>query len=591
MHITDSSARPEHREQLEAEIRKAHVICIVYAINDPNTFNRLPLYWLPYIRSLGVNVPAVLVGNKIDLRGDDVTNTSLEDEVIPIMNEFKEVETCVECSAKQLLNVSEVFYFAQKAVLHPTAPLYDSREHVLKPQCVEALSRIFKLCDTDKDNVLNDRELNEFQRKCFNTPLQQHELDGVKEVVREHEPAGVNDVGLTELGFAFLHSLFIQRGRLETTWTVLRKFGYGDDLSLREDFLLPLFEVPPECSVELSPHGYQFFAELFQAFDKDKDGALNRSELGALFSTSPGNPWAITAFPHTTITTESGSVTLQGWLAQWSMTTLIDHKTTLKYLAYLGYEGDTRTALKVTRPKKVDRKKGKIQRNVFLCYVFGAPGSGKTSLLKAFVNKPFSEKYQPTSEPFNVVNSVEMKGVEKYLVMEEIGSSREAEILSSKHRLEACDLLCFVYDTSDVNSFGYVASLREKYKVENIPTVFVATKCELDLVTQRYEVQPDVYCRNLGLAVPLSVSVKQHQMAELYHILTGVAMNPTIAMPGSIKDKTEEAWQRKHYIALSLATGAVFLTSYAAYKLLKQHPGFLGTGAQSVSAAVAKQKP
>jgi len=40
-------------------------------------------------------------------------------------------------------------------------------------------------------------------------------------------------------GFLFLHKLFIQRGRLETTWTVLRKFGYGDDLSLREDFLYP----------------------------------------------------------------------------------------------------------------------------------------------------------------------------------------------------------------------------------------------------------------------------------------------------------------------------------------------------------------
>jgi Ras family protein T1 len=43
---------------------------------------------------------------------------------------MQEVETCVECSAKTPLNVSEVFYFAQKAVLHPTAPLYDSREHV-----------------------------------------------------------------------------------------------------------------------------------------------------------------------------------------------------------------------------------------------------------------------------------------------------------------------------------------------------------------------------------------------------------------------------------------------------------------------------
>lgn len=36
----------------------------------------------------------------------------------------------MECSAKVSLNVSEVFYFAQKAVLHPTAPLYDSRDHV-----------------------------------------------------------------------------------------------------------------------------------------------------------------------------------------------------------------------------------------------------------------------------------------------------------------------------------------------------------------------------------------------------------------------------------------------------------------------------
>ncbi|ORX62339.1 mitochondrial Rho GTPase [Hesseltinella vesiculosa] len=558
----DSSARPEQREHLEAEIRKAHVICIVYAVDDPNTFNRLSLFWLPYIRSLGVNVPSILVGNKIDIRGDDMTNNNLEDE---------EVETCVECSAKQLLNVSEVFYFAQKAVLHPTAPLYDSREHVLKPQCVEALQRIFKLCDTDKDNVLNDKELNAFQRKCFNTPLQQSELDGVKDVVRQHEPTGVNDYGLTEVGFAFLHSLFIQRGRLETTWTVLRKFGYGDDLSLREDFLLPPFEVPPECSVELSPHGYQFLAELFQAYDKDKDGALNVDELTALFSTSPGNPWENTAFPHTTITTETGSVTLQGWLAQWSMTTLANHQTTLKYLAYLGFEGDTRTALKVTRPRRLDRKKGKIQRSVFLTYVVGAPGAGKTSLMKAFVQKPFSDKYQPSKEPFHVVNSVEMKGVEKYLVMEEIGADQEAEVLSSKKRLEACDLLCFVYDTSNAQSFDYLASLREKYKLDHVPVVFVATKCELDLVTQRYEMQPDVYCRQLKLAVPLSVSVREHQMADLYHILTGVAMNPAIATPASLKQKTEELWLPRQYITLSLVAGAVILTTLASYKLLKQH--------------------
>ncbi|KAG1181554.1 hypothetical protein G6F35_015868 [Rhizopus arrhizus] len=110
--------------------------------------------------------------------------------------------------------------------------------------------------------------------------------------------------------------------------------------------------------------------------------------------------------------------------------------------------------------------------------------------------------------------------------MQEVEPNQVSEILSNKKKLDQCDLLCFVYDTSDANSFGFVAALREKYKIDHIPTVLVATKCELDLVTQRHEVQPDIYCRSLGLAVPLSVSVKENQMADLYHILTGVAMNP-----------------------------------------------------------------
>lgn len=40
------------------------------------------------LASLG-KVPVILVGNKIDLRGGEVTNEALEEEIIPIMNEFK----------------------------------------------------------------------------------------------------------------------------------------------------------------------------------------------------------------------------------------------------------------------------------------------------------------------------------------------------------------------------------------------------------------------------------------------------------------------------------------------------------------------
>lgn len=492
------AAAPERRPHLESELRRASVICIVYAISAPSSFDRIPTFWLPYIRSLGINRPVILVGNKIDLRSGNVTNAALEEELAPVMAEFKEVETCVECSAKISLNVSEVFYFAQKAVLYPTAPLYDSRAHTLKPACVDALRRIFRLCDSDKDSVLSDAELNDFQRRCFGTPLQAQELEGIKELVLQAPVSGsrfpfdhlsasgastasnsngrgsptkrphphLRDGCLTLSGFLYLHTLFIQRGRLETTWTVLRTFGYASDLALLDSFVKPAFQVPADCSVELSPHGYQFLTDVFEAHDKDRDGALSAKELASLFLTAPygKNPWEGTDFPHTTITDEHDAVTLQGWLAQWSMTTLLDHPTTLAYLAYLGYPSmvgsdssgspgaggfgtpkghtsptssgsarkrssptksppqpdTTTTALKLTKRgpvKKQDKKKNRNQRNVFLAYVVGAAGCGKTALLRYLVGKGWEERYTPTGKVLSVVSAIEQSGAEKYLVV------------------------------------------------------------------------------------------------------------------------------------------------------------------------------
>lgn len=59
--------------------------------------------------------------------------------------------------------IPEVFYYAQKAVLHPTGPLFDQESQTLKPRCVRALKRIFILCDNDRDGALSDPELNDFQ--------------------------------------------------------------------------------------------------------------------------------------------------------------------------------------------------------------------------------------------------------------------------------------------------------------------------------------------------------------------------------------------------------------------------------------------
>lgn len=46
-----------------------------------------------------------------------------------------------------------------------------------------------------------------------------------------------SSVGLTLRGFLAMHSLFVQRARHETTWTVLRKFGYDPALHIRADYV------------------------------------------------------------------------------------------------------------------------------------------------------------------------------------------------------------------------------------------------------------------------------------------------------------------------------------------------------------------
>ncbi|VDP81943.1 unnamed protein product [Echinostoma caproni] len=107
------------------------------------------------------------------------------------------------CSAKTLLNLSETFWFAQKAVLYPTAPLYDAERKELTPACVRALIRVFRICDTDNDGYLSDRELEAFQSRCFSVPLTTQSLQDVKQLVRQSCPGGVTLNGITQKGKLF----------------------------------------------------------------------------------------------------------------------------------------------------------------------------------------------------------------------------------------------------------------------------------------------------------------------------------------------------------------------------------------------------
>ena len=519
--IVDTSALPQERDNLRKELRKANVILLVYS--DHYSYERVALFWMPHFRSLGVNVPVVLCANKADLQANGNTAQVVADEMLPVMNEFKEIDSCIRTSAKEHHNINEVFFLCQKAVTHPIAPLYDSKEATLKPAAVAALQRIFYLCDKDRDGHLNDEELHKFQLKCFERQLADEDLTNIKRTIQRFAPESASDKGIDERGFILLNKIFAEKGRHETIWIILRRFHYTDSLSLKDAFLRPKLDVPQYASAELSPIGYRFFVDLFLLHDKDNDGGLDDSELAALFAPTPGLPasWVDSAFPSCTVRNEAGYITLQGWLAQWSMTTFEEPKTTLEYLAYLGFEssdrGGTTAALRVTKPRKHRRRPGRVERTVFLCYVLGASGSGKSSLLDALLNRPFSSLHRPTIKPRSAVNSVELQGGKQcYLILEELGELEPA-ILENKAKLDACDLLCYTYDSGDPDSFAHVAELRKRYsKLEDVPSVYAALKADQDKTMQNFEHQPDEYTVALNMAPPMHVSVTWSSISELF---------------------------------------------------------------------------
>lgn len=284
--ITDTSSRPEDKQALALACQEADVIVLCFSMDKPQTLRRVSTYWMLELRRLGVTAPVMLVGCKGDIRPAD---PSLHQAVLPIVKTFPQIETCMECSASKLQFVGEVFYYALKAVVHPMAPLYEPEAQALKPLCSRALKRIFMLCDKDGDGVLSDAELNAFQVQCFSAPLQQEELIGVKQVVAEKIPAGIVRNGLSLAGFLFLHALFIERGRLETTWAVLRKYGYGIDLRLSPEVLdRPSVTVSgSDQVVELTEAGRKFFTDIFEKFDADGDDVLSAREREEMFSTAP----------------------------------------------------------------------------------------------------------------------------------------------------------------------------------------------------------------------------------------------------------------------------------------------------------------
>ncbi|XP_031206415.1 mitochondrial Rho GTPase 2 isoform X4 [Mastomys coucha] len=556
-HIVDYSEAEQSEEELQEEIHKANVVCVVYDVSEETTIEKIRTKWIPLVNgrtATGPRLPIILVGNKSDLRPG-----STMDAVLPIMSQFPEIETCVECSAKHLRNISELFYYAQKAVLHPTAPLYD-------PEAKQALTRIFRLSDQDLDHALSDEELNAFQKSCFGHPLAPQALEDVKRVVCKNVSGGVQDDRLTLEGFLFLNTLFIQRGRHETTWTILRRFGYSDSLELTPDYLCPPLHVPPGCSSELNHRGYQFVQRVFEKYDQDHDGVLSPTELQNLFSVFSVAPWGPELLH--TVPTRAGWLPLHGYLCQWTLVTYLDVQQCLAHLGYLGYptlcEQDSQAqAITVTREKRLDQEKGQTQRSVLMCKVLGARGVGKSTFLQAFLGHSLGESRDiPEESPMHTINTVRVSGQEKYLILCEVN----ADSLLDTSLDTTCDVACLMFDSSDPKTFVHCATIYKRYYMDGqTPCLFISSKADLPEGVVPPGLSPAEFCRRHRLPAPASFSCLGPAQPST-DVFTQLATMATFPHLVHTELHPTSFWLRGVLVAVGTAVAAVL--SFSLYRAL-----------------------
>ncbi|CAM6019650.1 unnamed protein product [Sphagnum balticum] len=288
---------------------------------------------------------------------------------------------------------------------------------------------------------------------------------------------GVNENGLTLTGFLFLHALFIERGRLETMWTVLRKYGYDDEIKLRDDLLLsPPFKRMPDQSVELTEKAVEFLKRVFTSFDID------------------GEP-----------------------------------QKSLAHLIYIGYPGDLTLAFRITQQQKQDRRKQRSQRVVLQCFVFGPTNVGKSALLNALIGRLYNEAYEHTKGDHYATNIVEqIGGSKKTLVMRDINEEPVSSLLEKRDALADCDVAAFVYDGSNAASWKRIVDLLvevaahgEKYGFE-VPCLLVAAKDDLepDPICHQSSIQ---VCADMGVEASFTVSMKLGDIGNLFRRIVDAA--------------------------------------------------------------------
>lgn len=614
--IMDSSSRPSDRESLRLKISSSDVVIALFDGTRPETLDSLSHLWIPLITELGATKPIVVAGTKSDLlhleEGEGESEGEMAAALRGLLDQWPSVAWAATCSSVNL-DVDAIFNAAATAVNHPSLPLFDAQGG-WSARCLCALRRVFRIHDLDGDGLWTDEDMQAMQQACFEIPLTARDLRDTKRQLHLLGGATAND-RITFRGFLAIIDMCVTKG-LVVLWTILRRYGYDDELALHvdEEVLVPprmrAEEVP-----EVSAGAKAFLTALVRQACGDKEVGEEVSwkevleeVLGAAPPcTSSSSPWATPPASYDPLSPVAQCLLLpqmrgntspfrmSAWQQHWSALAMSDPSRAIVLLHKLGYveradlglvaSGGTCLQLRdkcaATPPMRWWPGSGTTAlprpRGTARVCVLGGNGVGKSSLVWYASGLNPSEASGKACEAIVVGSSLMALG-------DDSGSGGEYPHLCDPlcvvlaavpmdhvqrwctAHLLSCDVALLVFQVGDMASLQTALEL-ERALPDHLPRIFVAHKADLLAhrpgLLQKHESvleSAQLHVRDNDLPAVLCTSTASGEgMAEVLAAVRQAVLVPETAQPRRYVPQ-QQAWVSSRSLGL-LALGALSLSA------------------------------
>lgn len=238
-----------------------------------------------------------------------------------------------------------------------------------------------------------------------------------------------------------------------------------------------------------------------------------------------------------------GHLTLQGFLSKWNYFMLLDPKSCLKQILYLGFNNDMISSLYTLSKHKRQERRETLTRSIIQCWVFGSKGCGKSTFLKALVGPDEMQKVQENNginegDDYIAVDLVSLNNSSsKTLVLHEANPAQTEQLLddvetAERVNLESIDVAVFLYSADNAKSFLEAKRLMLQISEaagDHLPCLLICTKSELDLHQETIKNVKST-CEELKLREPISISAKTGELHSIYKVIINAALKPSVDM-------------------------------------------------------------